>query len=119
MLEDRDTKPEADPQPTTRSVTAAPHKESSRRPEEQVEPDVLTFENSPDLAAVLAEPKKGRTVKVFSEKYLLKVVEFDAFVTVPAKLGNGAGVRLVLEAPSPQAHSRLTKGFTGAAGVFT
>ncbi|WP_328473929.1 DUF4839 domain-containing protein [Actinoplanes sp. NBC_00393] len=44
-------------------------------------PTTITVENSPDFAALLAGPPHGKTVEAAVEKFLMKTVEFDGFVS--------------------------------------
>jgi hypothetical protein len=44
-------------------------------------PATITPGNNPDFAALLAGPQHGKTVEAAVEKFLMKTVEFDGFVS--------------------------------------
>lgn len=78
---------EADPVATT-SPSSTPRNEPEESPEPITEPAattapesvVLTAENNPDLAALLAGPQDGPSVEAFATKYEGQTIEFDGAI---------------------------------------
>lgn len=63
-----------------------PEDEEEAEEEGEAEEEILTVENSEDLAALLAGPESGESVAAFSDEYRTKVIQFDGHV---AAIGPG------------------------------
>lgn len=84
--------PEASSSPSASSVTEqTPASEAPAETDEPVEPateEILTVENSTDLAALLTGPSDGASVEQFAQTYAGRLIEFDGSIGAIAPHGD-------------------------------